>query len=89
MRLKAVVGVSYPDAASLKIVEKAGGLSKLTDQQRARVKVKNVKAGGFCDDIPESARKGFLRLGYIRKVSETESSEVKPKTRTRKSSLKR
>ena len=68
MRLKAVVGVSYPDAASLKIVQKAGGLSKLSEEQRAKVKIKNVKAGGFCDDIPESSREGFLKLGYIKEV---------------------
>ena len=76
MRLKAIVGISYPDSASLKIVQKAGGLSKLSDEQRAKVKIKNVKAGGFCDDIPEDSRKNFLKLGYIREVeSKTSASK--------------
>ena len=65
-RLRAVVGVSYPDPASLAIVEKAGGLSKLSDEQRAKVKMKDVKAGGFCDDIPKKSVKSFLKWGYIR-----------------------
>lgn len=67
-RLRAVVGVSYPDPSSLAIVEKAGGLSKLTDEQRKQVKVKEVKPGGFCDDIPKKSVKSFLKWGYIREV---------------------
>tara|TARA_R110000824_G_scaffold8899_3_gene40388 strand:- start:4880 stop:5119 length:240 start_codon:yes stop_codon:yes gene_type:complete len=67
-RLRAVVGVSYPDPTSLAIVEKAGGLSKLSDEQRAKVKMKDVKAGGFCDDMPAKSIKNFLKWGYIREV---------------------
>jgi hypothetical protein len=77
MRLRAVVGMSYPDAASLKIVEKAGGLSKLTDDQLKKVKIINVKAGGFCDDIPEKSRKNFLKCGYIREVDPSGSAKFK------------
>ena len=68
MRLRANVGISYPDPESLKIVEKAGGLSKLTDEQRAKVKIRDIKAGGFCDDMPQKSIKSFLKLGYIREV---------------------
>lgn len=67
-RLRAVVGVSYPDPASLAIVEKAGGLSKLSDEQRAKVKIKDVRVGGFCDDMPKKSVKDFLKWGYIREV---------------------
>jgi|TARA_R110000824_G_scaffold77787_2_gene196626 hypothetical protein len=67
-RLRAVVGISYPDPASLAIVEKAGGLSKLTDEQRVKVKIKDVKAGGFCDDMPKKSVKDFLKWGYIRQI---------------------
>jgi len=81
-RLKAVVGISYPNAASLKIVQKAGGLSKLTDAQREKVTIKNVKPGGFCDDIPEASRKNFLRFGYIKEV-DSGSSKPKPGSRKR------
>ena len=75
MRLKAIVGISYPDSASLKIVQKAGGLSKLSEQQRAKVKIKNVKPGGFCDDLPEASRKNFLKFKYVKEV---ESSAKRP-----------
>jgi len=67
-RLRAVVGVSYPDPSSLPIVEKAGGLSKLSDDERAKVKIKNVKPGGYCDDLPQKSIKNFIKWGYVVEV---------------------
>jgi hypothetical protein len=81
MRLRAIVGISYPDSSSLKIVQKAGGLSKLTDEQQAKVTIKNVNPGGYCDDIPEASRKNFLKFGYIKEV---DSVATKPKRGTAK-----
>lgn len=80
MRLKAIVGISYPDASSLKIVQKAGGLSKLTDEQRAKVKIRNIKAGGFCDDLPETSLRSFLKLGYVKEVISSKSIEPQGRT---------
>jgi|TARA_R110000824_G_scaffold21078_6_gene78873 hypothetical protein len=89
MRLKALVGISYPDAASLGIVLKAGGLSKLDDEQLAKVKMRNVKPGGFCDDIPEASKKSFLKFGYIEKVGDKDASTETIAVTSRKSALKR
>jgi len=84
MRLKAIVGISYPDASCLKMVQDAGGLSKLTDKQRGSVKTKYVKPGGYCDDIPEASRKNFIRFGYVEEVGSTSAaSNTKPRTAKR------
>ncbi len=73
-RLRARVGLNYPTPQSLAIVNQAGGLSKLTPEQRAKVKTKRVEAGGWCDDVPASA------LPYLLQARKVEEVEVEEKT---------
>ena len=68
-KYRATVGLSYPTPASLKIVLAAGGISKLSEAQREKVTLKNVKAGALCDDIPEKSIKGLLAQGSIEEVT--------------------
>ena len=76
-RLRAVKGISYPDAKSLPIVVEAGGMSKLTAEQREQVKIRNVKPGEWCDDLPGISRDHMLSSGS---VEEIEADPVKRAT---------
>lgn len=61
-RLRALRGLVYPaDADSVALVKRAGGLSKMSPEQRKRIKLRQVPAGAFCDDAPKSSIGGLLR----------------------------
>ena len=68
-RYRAVVDLTYPAPGSLKAVLDAGGLSKMTDEQRAKVTFKRVKAGSYTDHIPEKSIKALLKDGSIKAES--------------------
>ena len=78
-RLRAVVEMWYPDAKSLPVVVEAGGMSKLTAEQREKVKthIRHVKPGEWCDDLPECDRAIRLERGD---VVEVEADPVKRAT---------
>jgi len=76
-KFRALVGLTYPTPSSLKAVAKAGGMSKLTDEERAKVVLKSVKAGSLCDDIPESSRKWLLKSKCIEEVLPKSASQRK------------
>lgn len=68
-RLKALKGLSYPEPGkSLEIVYKAGGRRKLTAEQRAKVKIKEVMPGEWCDDFPVKTLQHFIQKGAIEVV---------------------
>jgi hypothetical protein len=67
-RLRAVTGLSYPDAKSLEIVLRAGGMSKLSGEQRKKIKRREVKPGDWCDDLPEISRAYRLGRGDVEEV---------------------
>jgi len=69
MKYEALVGLEYPDKRSQETIKKAGGVPKMTAEQRAKLKTKTVKAGSFCDDVPESAVKLLLKQGSIRELA--------------------
>ena len=75
-RLKAKKGLTYPDAAGLKIVREAGGMSKLTDEQRKRVNLKHVKVGEFCDDLPEESREWLIESGKVEEIEATPAAAI-------------
>lgn len=74
-RLKAVRGFSYPDPSSIAAVRKAGGLSKMSPEERKKVKMRRVEPGGFCDDMPKESQNHYLKTGAIT----VEQAAVKPK----------
>ena len=80
-RLRAVVGLEYPDAKSQAVIEAAGGISKLTEAQRDKLKTKKVKPGGVCDDVPPSSLKALLKQGSVVQEgsSEDEGAWTSPK----------
>lgn len=83
-RLRAVVGLHYPEPGkSLEIVRAAGGLSKLSEEERAKVKIKDVRAGAWCDDLPEESRASLIRKGRVEVV------EVEGKAPSKRSLSKR
>lgn len=77
-RLRAVVaGFSYPHPTDLAIIERVGGRGNLTDEQRAKLKEREIfpKPGDWCDDVPEVSRAWLLEgepiqapNGYIEEV---------------------
>lgn len=67
-RYRALVNLTYPTAASLKEVLTAGGLSKLSPEQRDQVVLKRVKSGSLADGVPETSVKDLLRRGLIQRV---------------------
>jgi hypothetical protein len=57
---------TYPaDAVSLRLVKEAGGVSQMTDAERAQVKFKTVKAGEDCSDMPLSSAAIYAKRGWI------------------------
>jgi hypothetical protein len=70
-RYQAVVSLTYPSPGSLKAVVTAGGLSKMTEAQRAKVTFKQVKAGAYADSIPEKSIKWLLKGGMIKVAGAT------------------
>jgi|WetSurMetagenome_2_1015567.scaffolds.fasta_scaffold853041_2 hypothetical protein len=57
---------NYPaDLSSFQIIKSAGGRSKLTEQEVARVKYKTVKAGQDCSDMPKSSLEIYLQRGWV------------------------
>jgi hypothetical protein len=63
-------GFNYPaDAESLALVRAGGGASKLTPEQRARVRWRQVGIGDFCDDMPPESAAIYLSRGDIEVVT--------------------
>lgn len=61
--------ITYPaDAKSLALSEAAGGLSKLSAEERERLRFKTVEAGEYCDDMPEHSKAIYLARGWIERI---------------------
>ena len=67
-RLRALVGLSYPSEESLPMVKRAGGISKLSEEQLSKLKMIQRKPGDFCDDMPKSSIKALLKSGGVETV---------------------
>jgi hypothetical protein len=60
---------SYPaDLISQQVIKSAGGRSKLTEEDKQKVKIKTVMAGEDCSDMPASALALYLERGLVLKV---------------------
>ena len=72
-RLRVVTrGFTYPaDSESLAIVRAAGGISKLSAEERARVRLKHVEVGDDCSDMPAESVAVRLARGEIARESYT------------------
>ncbi|KKM81665.1 hypothetical protein LCGC14_1327500 [marine sediment metagenome] len=80
-RLRALRGFNYPDAKSMALVQRVGGKTKLTREQRAQLQVVEVELGEWCDDLPDVVHAAALRR---RLVEEVDVQIEGPKTRTTK-----
>ncbi len=68
-RLIARNGLSYAaDAASQALIDAAGGRSKLSPEDRAKVRIKRVEPGEPCDDVPANAVDRLIASGDIERV---------------------
>ncbi len=57
---------TYPaDPVSLRKIQDAGGLSKMTDDDRRKLAFKTVKAGQDCSDMPKTAMDVYLARGWV------------------------
>lgn len=57
---------NYPaDAASMKILQNAGGRSHLKEEEKSLVKFKTVKEGQNCSDMPIEVRELYVSRGWI------------------------
>ena len=61
-------GLSWPIGTSLTKVKKAGGLSRMTDEERAALKFRTPTVGTVVDDLPESSAKWLLDQGHIERA---------------------
>lgn len=64
---------NYTDKEGDKIVKAAGGRSKMSDFDKARVKFKTVTAGQDCSDMPEEVFNLYLERGWIIDLQKVES----------------
>jgi len=83
-RLRAVRGFSYPaDERSWEIIDAAGGRSKLTPEQAAKVRIAEVAAGAWCDELPARARGQLLRKKAVEYVAVAPKATSKTSTKGR------
>ncbi len=69
-RYRALRGLDYPaNATVLKRVIKAGGLSKMSPEERATLKYKRVEAGRIAVGIPKVCVPKLLASGKIEEVT--------------------
>lgn len=61
-------GLSYPVGDSLARVRAAGGLSRMTDDERAALTIKRAERGTVVDDVPETSVSWLLEQGLIEAV---------------------
>ena len=62
---------TYPaDPVSLRIIKDAGGLSKVSEEQRMFLEFKQVNPGDDCSDMPEPALGIYVSRGWVREVDE-------------------
>lgn len=73
-RLRAVTMQIYPKPEYLADVKRAGGLSKLKDEQKAKM-LRKVMPGGWCDDLPPAYVADLIANGRIEEV-EPESAAM-------------
>jgi hypothetical protein len=67
---------NYPaDAATVALIAKAGGRSKMTQEQHKKANYKIVKAGDDCSDMPQTALALYLERGWIVALAPISSSE--------------
>ena len=69
-RFKTNVEIRFPDSASMRLVTKAGGVSKLKPEDAAKLKWIKVKAGSVSEVIPEKSVKWLLKQGLIESADE-------------------
>ena len=76
-RLRARRGFAYPATSEgLRLVREAGGLSKMTPAERARVRYRTVQPGGWCDDMPEESVALYVARGEVELVPMIEEAPV-------------
>ncbi len=65
-RLKAIIGLDYPEPGkSLELVRRAGGRKKLSPEDRAKVRIREVAPGDWCDDLPVESRAHLIAKGSV------------------------
>ena len=68
-RLVAVTrGFRYALGDGDAVIKRAGGLSVMTAEQKAKLRFKEVAIGGDCSDMPAAAAALYLSRGDIAKV---------------------
>jgi hypothetical protein len=63
-------GLTYPVGDSLARVLAAGGISRLSDEDRARLTMKRAERGAVVNDIPPSSQDWLVAQGLIEPVDE-------------------
>ena len=63
-------GLSWPVGASLAKVKDAGGLSRMTEDERAGLEFNTPTVGAVVDEVPESSVVWLLEQGHIEFVGE-------------------
>ena len=63
-------GVSWPVGASLTKVKDAGGLSRMTEEERAGLDFNTPALGAVVDDVPESSAVWLVEQGHLELVLE-------------------
>ncbi len=76
---RVVRGFGCPDPRSLKIVRKAGGMSKLSDEQRADVNILEYAVGDPYKGAPKDLREGHIAKGLVELVPDAPAKKAQKK----------
>jgi len=74
---RVVRGFGCPDSRSLKIVRKAGGMSRLTDDQREQVTLLEYAVGDPYKGAPKGLQAGHIAKGLVELVPAKSSKGAK------------
>ena len=74
-KYRVVRGFGCPDPRSIKTVLRAGGMSKLTDEERASVSFVEFAIGDEYKGAPKELRAGHIAKGLVKLVPAKSSNE--------------
>lgn len=67
---RVLIPIRYPAASSLARVRKAGGLSRLSAEDRAEVVMVERQAGVIVSDVPAESVRWLIDQGYLAQMTE-------------------
>lgn len=76
-RFRALKGLTFAAPACQAMVRKAGGISKLSSDEQAKLKMTRVEPGEVTDQIPEESIGWLLDQRCIERVAQSSAAQTK------------